>query len=105
MDTASVVQRYVDALNARDAEGFGDCLTEDFVYHGAGTTGPGGDERPADTRFATDLFTGFPDLHIEVVEQALHGDMVFARTHQTGTHTGSVMGQAPSGARLEVDAL
>ncbi|MEM9638536.1 MAG: ester cyclase [Pseudomonadota bacterium] len=52
--------------------------------------------------FNRDLFTGFPDLKVEVQEVTAEGDTVVVRGRLTGRHTGSFLGVPASGALVDV---
>ncbi len=48
----------------------------------------------------TTLRTAFPDLKATIDDVTADGDKVWARTMQQGTHTGQLMGMAPTGRRM-----
>ena len=52
-----------------------------------------------------DVFAGMPDFHMEIRNLAASGDDVYVHWHLTGTHTGPLLGIAPTGRRLEVDGI
>ena len=47
------------------------------------------------------MYQGFPDLKHKIIEQVAADDKVVTRWVATGTQTGSFMGVAPSGKRVE----
>ena len=47
----------------------------------------------------------FPDLHITVDEMVAEGDVVVVRNTATGTHTGDLMGIAPTGKQITMRGL
>lgn len=53
----------------------------------------------------TDWRSGFPDLRFTIEEVIEAGPFVAARLTHTGTHLGLWRGHAPSGNRIEIDAM
>lgn len=49
--------------------------------------------------------TAFPDIRFEIEKQVAEGDMVGTRWTARGTHEGELMGIAPTGNRVEVEAF
>jgi predicted ester cyclase len=49
--------------------------------------------------------TGFPDLHIEVLDVLLDGDKLAMRLRGTGTHDGGYRGKPATGKRLDYTGL
>jgi len=49
--------------------------------------------------------TGFPDLHATIEEIFANGDWVAARLTWTGTNTGELFGQPPTGKTISVTEL
>ena len=56
-------------------------------------------------RFAASYLSAFPDLHISIEDQFAEGDKVVTRFTSRGTHQGDFMGIAPTGNRIEVEAI
>ena len=51
------------------------------------------------------LRPAFPDLKVIIHEQVAEGDVVTTRKAITGTHTGSLLGIAPTGAAVTIDVI
>lgn len=52
-----------------------------------------------------DLFTGFPDEKVSIIDQFAKGDKVFTYFSWTGTHQGNFMGVAPTGKQVKVEGM
>jgi steroid delta-isomerase-like uncharacterized protein len=52
--------------------------------------------------FLTSFFTGFPDLHQEIVVAHHAASAVIVEMRNTGTHQGEFAGLAPTGRRIDV---
>jgi len=90
-----LAEQQIAALNLRDIEGYLQRI--DGSYVGESETLPGPIHGPEGARQAVDiLFTGFPDLRIEVEQLLASGDHVVARLRLTGTHRGNFAGVAPT---------
>jgi predicted ester cyclase len=48
---------------------------------------------------------GIPDLRTEIVNLVAEGDVVVSRFIMTGTHTGSIMGEPPTGKKFSSRGL
>ena len=55
--------------------------------------------------FANVLRPAFRDLTVEVFDQIAEGDKVTTRKAITGTHTGTLMGIAPTNKRIRIDVI
>ena len=47
----------------------------------------------------------FPDARVTVEDQVAEGDKVVSRWTATGTHTGDLMGTAPTGRSIEIPGI
>ncbi|HEX8103260.1 MAG TPA: ester cyclase [Solirubrobacteraceae bacterium] len=52
-----------------------------------------------------DAFAGLPDFHMTIRNLAAQGDDVYVHWHLTGTHTGPLLGIAPTGRPIAVDGI
>jgi predicted ester cyclase len=55
--------------------------------------------------FAATFYAGIPDLEHRIEEVIAEGERVAVRFRLTGTHSGSLMGQPPSGSRIDAGAI
>jgi predicted ester cyclase len=51
------------------------------------------------------LRTGFPDLHVNILQQVAENDLVTTLKTLEGTHTGTVMGHAPTGKKVTMTVI
>jgi steroid delta-isomerase-like uncharacterized protein len=103
VDHASTLERMYERINARDLDGFCDCLAEDFVEH---EEAPGlAPTKDGVREFFTMYMAGFPDLRFEVEDMLASGDKVVARVRCTGTHRGEFMGMPATGRAVEVQLV
>jgi steroid delta-isomerase-like uncharacterized protein len=90
-----LAEQQIAALNAHDIDRY--LQRVDSSYVGESETLPGPVHGPEGARQALNmLFTGFPDLRIEVEQLLASGNHVIARLRMTGTHKGNFAGVAPT---------
>jgi steroid delta-isomerase-like uncharacterized protein len=90
-----LAEQQIAALNAHDIDRYLQRI--DTTYVGESETLPGPVHGPEGARQALNmLFTGFPDLRIEVEQLLASGNHVIARLRMTGTHKGNFAGVAPT---------
>ena len=99
-----IVRRFIDEFQtAGDERAAEELLAADFVDR---TPFPG---FPADREGVKSLFAmlrkAFPDLRAEVYAQVAEGDLVATRKTLRGSHTGEVLGAAPTGRRIAFDVI
>jgi predicted ester cyclase len=101
-DAATLFREAIErGWNNGDLAAIDDLFADDFVEHQTGI-GPGREGVKGSIRF---LRTAFPDLHLEVEDQATVGDRVWTRITGTGTHLG-LFGEAPATGRpIRVDVI
>ena len=103
MNHAATMRRLYDLINARDIDGFGALLADDFVEHeelpGLAPTKDGV------TAFFRMYIAAFPDLRMVPEDVIASGDKVVARVRATGTHKGEFTGLAPTGRRVDVQLI
>ncbi len=56
-------------------------------------------------RLFAEFRSAFPDWHEEVVQLVAEGDAVAGRFRCSGTHLGEFLGEAPTGKRMDVQAV
>lgn len=77
-----VIRRQYDAINRHDAKAGSADHSVDFKNFGNTVGRQGSEDRQAD------VFTTFPDWHMEIVEMIASGDVVVVRARVSGTHKG-----------------
>jgi len=102
--TRSVADRFAAALSAHDIAAFAALFAEDYVNHQMSAAAPRSPPGEPSKRLTVDFFAarlaGIPDLQV-VVEAALAAPFgVAASFVYTGTHSGPLMGVAPTGRHL-----
>jgi steroid delta-isomerase-like uncharacterized protein len=95
-----VLQR--EAWPAGDFQPLEAFLAPDCVYHDPGTPLRG---HEGFRRLLTMYRTAFPDAQFTIEDVVAEGDTVAARFTVRGTHTGELMGIAPSGKVVEVSIV
>ena len=87
------------AFNGRDLSALDDLIAEGYVNHAALPGTPPGVEGQA--QLMQRLWTAFPDARFTIEHLALDGDTVICIGTMEGTHEGELLGQAPSGNRVQ----
>jgi hypothetical protein len=88
-DGADAVERQLDAYNARDAEAFAACFSQDVVVEGAdGTVTMHGRDELHDA-YAS-FFGANPELHAEVLTRIRIGRFVVDEESLTGRRSGDL---------------
>lgn len=95
--TRDAMTRYYDAIDRRDLEALGRCVTDDVVSHYIGSQG-----REPWLQYFQALFEGFPDLHAEVLGMTVDDGSAAGRATFSGTHEGDFNGIPATGRRVEV---
>lgn len=93
---ARLVRRFYDRLwNAWDDSAVDQTLAAGFIFRGSlGPSSRGRDEWRA---YRDGVRLGAPDFHNEVVDLIVGDHRAAARLQYTGTHTGMLLGQPPTG--------
>jgi len=89
-----------EVLNGRNVELLPQLCTQDYVYHG-----PGGLELEGIDQLRGMLegyFTAFPDMHMEVEQRVVEGNLISTRWRVTGTHDGPLDGIEPTGRKIDI---
>ena len=98
-ETRTLVQSFVDAVNAADDEALASLLHDDFVDR---TPNPlQGTGRDAFVNKIRQLRTAFSDLSLRVEQVVADGDRVTFLWTLTGTNDGSFADQDPTGINVE----
>jgi predicted ester cyclase len=101
-ENAALLRRAWAAYSTGDADGFADCVTEDWQGHApSGETTTVDDERKtmAVHRIA------FPDKHTEIHQIVSNSELAACYCTTTATHTGPYLDLQPTGYRVSVDEM
>lgn len=105
---AEIVRRYLEVTNRHDVAAAVQFFADDTVNHGIPTG------RSGAARVLTDVFTTFPDWHMEIIDLVAVGDDVVIRELVSGTHLGTgriavngglLVDVPPTGKRFIVQAM
>jgi steroid delta-isomerase-like uncharacterized protein len=100
----AVVRGWVnDVLNGHDIAAIETYFTPDCIYHDVEMGDGQGIE--AEKQLTIPFINAFPDLHFTLHRMLAEGDLVAAQATCTGTHTGELMGQPPTGKRFEASFM
>lgn len=108
MATASenkqLARDYFAAFLARDEAWWAAHIAPDFRRNDPGlpfeVRGPGGVKQLADA-----LHPGIPDMALPIEDVIAEGDKVLVRLRVKGTHSGELMGVAPTGRPIDIAVL
>jgi predicted ester cyclase len=93
-----------DAMNRGKLDLLDELMAPDMVEHEA--LGPGiPPTREGVKLFFAGLQQAFPDMQGTIEDEIAEGDKLVARVTMRGTHTGSFMGIAPTGKRVEMEVI
>ena len=99
-----MVERYYDALNARDDELFEGVLSERWFVHGESPSRPTRDVDSYLEEIGT-YMEGIPDITFHVDSLHYADDVVTVIGTLRGTHTGEVFGYPATGRSVEFSAI
>lgn len=86
------------------ADSFEEILAETVINHSAAAGRPNGKE--SFPFFLNEILRkGFPDCKVEILDQVAENDLVATRKKITGTHTGEIMGIAPTNKSVEIQVI
>jgi steroid delta-isomerase-like uncharacterized protein len=103
MDHEATMRRFYERLSARDVDGFGDLMADDFVEH---EETPGIEPTKEGVKGLFQMyFAAFPDMRWEVEDILASGDKVVARVRCKGTHEGEFMGMPATGKSFDVPEI
>lgn len=79
-------------------------LADDVINHAAAPGRPNGKE--SFSLFLNGVLRkGFPDCKVEILDQVAENDLVTTRKKITGTHTGEILGIAPTNKSVEIQVI
>jgi len=94
----AVVRRLIEAMNTGNLSIVDELVSNNFVYHEPTLGERRGRQGSKDV--INTYRTAFPDAKVTIDEQIADGDTVVTRWTATGTHTGILLGLAPTGRRV-----
>ena len=102
-ENKAVVRAFLmEVIGSHDADARPDLIAPGYVSHF-------GSMPPLDhegwKQMAGGFFTAFPDLELTIQDEVAEGDRVAVRWTWTGTHTGDLMGMAPTGKHVETGGM
>ncbi|MEU5764088.1 ester cyclase [Nocardia sp. NPDC047648] len=95
-----VVVRLMDAFSAADHALLDALMSDDYIQHNPTPNG-----REPVKRMADILKNAFPDGRMVINDIIAEGDKVVARISMTGTHSGPLIGIAPTGKYVEMTSI
>jgi predicted ester cyclase len=99
---AELLRRAWAAYSAGDADGFAECVTDDWLGHApSGETTSLAEERKTMAVHKV----AFPDKRTEIHQIVANSERVACYCTTTATHTGPYLDLAPTGYRLSVDEM
>jgi steroid delta-isomerase-like uncharacterized protein len=100
----AVVRRfYEEFANKKNEKALGELLAPTFTDH---TPMPGTAAGLEGVKQQIAMFRkAFPDMKLTVEEMTAEGNTVMARFKATGTHTGSLMGEAATGKKFTITGI
>jgi steroid delta-isomerase-like uncharacterized protein len=103
-DAAELVRRmHRTLLESRDPAALDEFFAADFTSHNMPPGLPAG--REGVKAFFGMFRDAFPDVEVTIDELVAEGDRAAVATTMSGTHTGEVMGIAPTGRRVSVTGI
>jgi steroid delta-isomerase-like uncharacterized protein len=102
VSNAELIRWAFEILNEHDTASLAQLYTAATVERFPDRTCHGGDEIVA---YFEEVFAAVPDWNIQIVALADQGDEVFVQWHMTGTHSGQLLGIAPTGKALAIDGI
>jgi steroid delta-isomerase-like uncharacterized protein len=103
MDHTSSIRRLYELINARDIDGFGRQLADDFLEHNELPGIP--PTKAGVAQYFQMLIEAFPDFRMDVEDVIASGDKAVARVRVTGTHKGDFMGIPATGRSAAVSLI
>lgn len=89
----NVAVAFARMMNAHDPAAVAGFVAEDYVNHNPMVR----DGRTANREFWGRWFAAFPDTQVTLEDVVISGDRVVGRFAYRATHTGSLMGEPPTG--------
>ena len=90
---ATLLDKYIGAVNAHDTSSFPEIHTESYIQHSGRS--PSG--LAAQIENFQRIFSVMPDIHMTVEDRIIAGDRVVARNTFSATHNHAIRGFPPTG--------
>lgn len=104
-DNLAAIRRFWEGFNTHNLEIWDEVCTHDFINHDPGLPTPDADLATTKQTIASMMFTAFPNLTASEDDIVVEGDKVIVRQTLRGTHTGPLMGLAPTGKEVVVGGV
>jgi predicted ester cyclase len=99
----AVIRFNKDVIERGNREAFNELMAQDFVNR---TAPPSANDAEAMwNTFNNVLRPAFANLKVEILDQIAENDKVTTRKAITGTHTGMLMGVAPTNRAVRIDVI
>jgi predicted ester cyclase len=98
---ATLLERYVAAVNAHDTSSFASIFTDAYLQR-SGRSPPG---LAAQIENAQRFFTALPNLHLVIEDRIFSGDKIVARCTYSGTQSGKFLGVEPTGKQIKFGTI
>jgi len=101
----AVVRRFnKEVIEEGNNESFKNLMDEHFINH---STPAGADNGPNGmiNTFNNILRPAMPDMKVMIYEQVAEADLVTTRKNISGTHSGTLLGLAPTGHKISIDVI
>lgn len=96
----ALVRRFItEVLSGHNVGAADEALAPNYVNRMTGA------DIAAFKRFLTGMKSALSDLHFEIDDLVAEGDAVVARWRMEANHTGSLMGESPTGKRISTRGL
>ena len=96
-----IVRAFFEVYNTRDYRSLFDCMSSCYFDHSL----PQVRSIPDAIAILQSTHRAFPDIQVEIDDLIEEGDRVVFRGRFRGTHLGDFLGHAPSGAKIEFEAI
>lgn len=101
---ATIIRFNKECIELGNLHSFQELISTDAINHVAPTGTPKGPE--GFTHFLNDILRkAFPDLKVEILDQIAEGDKVTTRKVIRATHTGELMGIAPTFKKVTIHVI
>jgi predicted SnoaL-like aldol condensation-catalyzing enzyme len=97
----TVAHAFAEMMNAHDPARVDGFVARDYINHNPMVA----DGREANRAFWTRWFVAFPDTRVSLEDVVTGRDRVVGRFTYRATHTGSLMGEQPTGRSVEMRSI